>query len=271
MSTRSFFSGRAVSAVAAAAAVAMMSAGPVAAQSTAPAAPQAPAAKTAELPSARSIIDRHVAAIGGKDALMKNTSTHLKGTISMPANGISGPFEVFAAKPDKNVTKITLGGIGEVLEGFDGTVAWTISPMTGPMIAQGKELEQKKFDAHFLAELRDPSRYESITTVAETTFDGRPAYKVSLKRKGGGEDIEYYDVKTGLKSGGEITRDSPMGTVTATQIHTDYKQFGHLLQPSTIKQSMMGVEQIISVGSIDYDKVDPAVFELPAAIKALVK
>jgi hypothetical protein len=34
---------------------------------------------------------------------------------------------------------------------------------------------------------------------------------------------------------------------------------------------MMGVEQIISVSSIDYDKVDPAVFELPAPIKALVK
>lgn len=270
MITRTFFAGRAMSGVALAAAVTVMSALPAGAQTTAPAAPaaQAPAA---ELPSARSIIDRHIAAIGGKDALTKNVSTYLKGTISMPANGISGPFEVYAAKPDKNLTKITLGGIGEILEGFDGTVAWTISPMTGPMLAQGKELEQKRFDAHFLAELRDPSRYASITTVEQTTFDGRPAYKVSLKRNGGGEDIEYYDVKTGLKSGGEVTRDSPMGTVTATQIHTDYKQFGHLLQPSTIKQSMMGVEQIISVNSIEYDKVDPAVFELPAPIKALVK
>lgn len=264
-----FFSGRAMSAVLATA-VFVISAWPLAAQTTAPAAPaaQAPAA---ELPSARSIIDRHLAAIGGKAALARRSSMHLKGTISMPANGISGPLEVFAAKPNKTLTKITLGGIGDVFDGFDGQVAWTINPMTGPMLAQGKELEQKRFDADFLAELRDESRYESITTVAQTTFDGRPTYKVSLKRKGGGEDIEYFDVKTGLKAGGEITRESPNGPLMLTQVTGEYKQFGELLQPSMLRQSTMGIEQIITVSSIEYDNVDPAVFELPAAIKALVK
>lgn len=266
----SMFFGRAVSAVAVAAALTVLSAGPVAGQTAAPA-PPAAKAPAAELPAARTVIDRHIAAIGGKEALTKHSSIHLKGTISMPSNGISGPLEVFAAKPNKTLTKITLGGIGEVLDGFDGTVAWSINPMTGPMLAQGKELEQKKFDAEFLAELRDPSRYESITTVEETMFEGRPTYKLSLKRKGGGEDIEYFDVKTGLKAGGEITRESPNGPLTLTQVTSDYKKFGALLQPSTLKQSTMGIEQIITVTSIEYDKVDPAVFELPGAIKALVK
>jgi hypothetical protein len=270
MMSRSLLSGRAVSGVALAVTVTVMSAWPAAAQTAAPSAPAAKKA-AAELPAARTVIDRHIAAIGGKEALMKHASLHLKGTISMPANGISGPLEVFAAKPNKTLTKITLGGIGDVLDGFDGTVGWTINPMTGPMLAQGKELEQKKFDADFLSELRDPSRYESITTIEETTFEGRPVYKLSLKRRGGGEDIEYFDVKTGLKAGGEITRDSPNGPLTLRQVTSDYKKFGALLQPSTLKQSTMGVEQIITVTSIEYDKVDPSVFELPAAIKALVK
>ena len=270
MNIRSLLSGRAVSGVALAVMVMAISAWPVAAQTTAPAAP-ATKKPAAELPAARTIIDRHIKAIGGKEALLKHSSLHLKGTISMPANGINGPLEVFAARPNKTLTKITLGGIGDVMDGFDGTVGWTINPMTGPMLAQGRELEQKKFDADFLAELRDPSRYESITTVEETTFEGQPVYKLSLKRKGGGEDIEYFNVKTGLKVGGEITRDSPNGPLTLRQVTSDYKKFGALLQPSTLKQSTMGVEQIITVTSIEYDTVAPSVFELPAAIKALVK
>ena len=36
-------------------------------------------------------------------------------------------------------------------------------------------------------------------------------------------------------------------------------------------QQMMGQEQKITLTSIEYDKVDPSVFEPPAAIKALIK
>jgi hypothetical protein len=33
----------------------------------------------------------------------------------------------------------------------------------------------------------------------------------------------------------------------------------------------MGVEQKITIENIEYDKVDPSIFEPPAAIKALLK
>jgi hypothetical protein len=231
----------------------------------------APAAKPAELPTARVVIDRHIEAVGGRAVIMKHSSTHLKGTISIPSAGISGPFEVFAAKPNKMTSKATLAGLGDFIEGYDGKIAWSVNPSTGPMLAQGKELEQKKFDADFYGDLRESGKYESMTVTEQTTFDGRPCYKVTLVRKGGGEDIEYYDVATGLKAGATMTRESPMGAITVTQIQTDYKKFGDLMQPSTLKQSAMGMEQIITITSAEYDKVDPAVFELPAVIKGLVK
>jgi hypothetical protein len=266
-----FRSGRAVSraAVLAVAVVAAPASSLVAQTAQAPA---APAAKAADLPSARAILDRHLEAAGGRNAIAKHTSSHLVGTISIPASGITGPFEVFAAKPNMNLTKITIADIGDVIEAYDGKVAWSISPMTGPRLSEGKELEQKKFDAEFYAELRDDSRYESMRTLEKTTFDGRPCYKVSLVKKGTtDEDIEYYDVATGLKAGGTTSRETPMGKITATQIQTDYKKFGDLLQPSTLKVQAMGVDQVITVTAIEYDKVDAAVFDPPAAIKALIK
>jgi hypothetical protein len=229
------------------------------------------AAASATLPSARSIIDRHVKAIGGRDAILSHSSTHATGTLSIPSAGIAGTIEIVAAKPNKSVLKISLAGVGDVHEGFDGTTAWTLSPMSGPMVLEGKQLDEKRFDADYYAELHDDRRYESMTTVEQATFEGRPCYKLRLVRKGGGEDIEYYDVETGLKAGSHTTRETPMGTVTGTTVETGYRRFGNILQPSTIRQTVMGLQQVITLSSIEYDTVPDSAFELPVPIKALVK
>jgi hypothetical protein len=237
-----------------------------------PAPPAAPAtAKPAELPSARSIIDRHVQAVGGRKAVLGHSSLHAIGTMTVVGSGITGPLHVYGAKPNKSLVKIGLGGIGELLEGFDGTTGWTLNPVTGPMLAQGKELEEKRFDADFYSDLHEPGRYVSMTTVEKTTFEGRPCYKVSLVKKGGGEDFDYYDVETGLKAGATGTRESPMGPLSVTQAHSDYKKFGDMLVPTTMKQSAMGVQQVLTITSVEFDSVPPSMFEPPAQIKALLK
>jgi hypothetical protein len=95
------------------------------------------------LPSARSIIDRHI-----KDWRPRrdpaHTSQHASGTISMPANGISGALDVYGAKPDKSLVKINLGGIGDIVEGFDGTNGWSLQPMTGPMLKRTARSSPKR-------------------------------------------------------------------------------------------------------------------------------
>jgi hypothetical protein len=241
------------------------------AQSPAPPSPAAKAVRpaAADLPSARSVIDRHVRAIGGREAVLAHSSTHARGTLSMPMAGMTGELDVYAAKPNKSLVKITLGGVGSVVEGFDGTHGWTLSPMTGPMLLEGRQLEDKRFDAEYHAELKNDARYASMTTVEKTEFDGRPCYKLRLLRRSGVEDIEFYDVATGLKAGGITTRETQMGTVTATTVERDYRKFGNLLQATTIRSQFSGMEQVITLASVEYDSVPASVFEMPAEIKAL--
>jgi len=225
----------------------------------------------ARLPAAREIIDRHIKEIGGRAAILAQTSTHTTGTVSLPAAGLTGKLEAFHAKPNKFLQRMTLPGIGDLEEGFDGTVGWSISPLTGPTIIDGKQLEQRGFDADFFEELKAPDRYQSITTVEKTTFDGRPAYKIRLLKHTGEEDVEFYDVESGLKAGAISTRESPMGPIQGTTVTTDYKKFGLLLQPTTMKLSLMGTQMIMSVSNLEYGNVDPSRFVPPAQIKALIK
>jgi hypothetical protein len=227
--------------------------------------------QTGSLPSARSILDRHLQAVGGREAVLRHSSTVLRGTLSMPKAGLTGNLVMYRAKPNKSIVTVTLPGLGEVTEAFDGSHAWSHSPMTGPMLLEGKQLVDRKFDSEFFGELHDEGRYVSITTLERTDFEGRPCYKVRFVRKTGTEDIEFYDVATGLKAGSITTRETPMGTVTGTSVESEYRKFGDLLHPTMQRIQMAGIEQVITVTAVEYDNVPPSVFEMPAAIKALIK
>jgi hypothetical protein len=246
---------------------------PLYAQATAAPPTSAPKAEAeAELPSARSIIDRHIKAIGGREAVLSHTSQHATGTFSVPAQGLVGTVEIYgAANPNRAALKVNVPGLGEIASGFDGSHGWSLSPLLGPMLQVGKELEQAKFDADFYGDLRDPKRYRSMKTVEKTTFDNRSCYKVSMVREDGSEDFDFYDVATGLRAGSSNTRETPMGSVKTTSIEGDYKKFGNLLLATSVVQQIMGVEQKISLATIEFDKVQPSAFDLPEQIKALIK
>jgi len=246
----------------------------VAALLLAPLYAQAPArSETAsELPAARELINRHIKAIGGREAILSHTSMHATGTLSVPSSGMTGEMEIFAAaKPNRIYVKTTVKDIGEISEGFDGSHAWSVTPMTGPMLKVGKDLQQTKFDAEFYGDLRDPALYPDVKTLEKTTFDGRPCYKVSLKRIDGVEDFDYYDAATGLRAGSTHTRETVMGTMTISTIEGGYKKFGNMSQATTMTQQVMGVEQRITLLTIEYDKVPASALEPPAAVKSLIK
>jgi len=235
---------------------------------------QAPAKKEAasELPDARTLIDRHVKAIGGREALLSHKSMHATGTLTVPGSGMSGDVEFFqAANPNRSLARTTVKDIGEIMEGFDGSHAWSVTPMTGPMLKVGKDLQQTKLDSDFYGDLRDPKIYPEVKTIEKTTFDGRPCFKVSLKRIDGVEDFDYFDAATGLRAGSIHTRDSVMGTMTLSTVETGYKKFGDMTVATTLSQQVMGVEQKITLLTIEFDKVPASALEPPAAIKALIK
>ncbi|HSL20445.1 MAG TPA: hypothetical protein VK886_02850 [Vicinamibacterales bacterium] len=223
------------------------------------------------LPPARAIIDRFVEATGGREAIAKHSSRRALGRISMPAQGVEGNLELLAARPDLMRLRMSIPGVGEIQSGYDGKIGWSLNPLTGPMVLQGKSLEQMKADADFDASLHSDKQYKVLETVERTTFEGRPAYRVRAVRITGDEDFEFFDTETGLMLGSMVTRESPMGPVKATHVTSDYREFGGTKIASKIVQKLMGTEQIITITEVHFDAVDKAAFAPPPAIQALVK
>ena len=228
-------------------------------------------ASAAKLPPASEVIGKFVTAIGGKEAYSKIESQHGKGKFELAAQGISGDLEVFHKRPNKLHVKVSIPGIGDILTGFDGKVGWSLNAAMGPMLLEGKALEQMRDQADFDSVLHAESEYKSMETVELTQFENKECYKLKLVKKSGDEVTEYYDTKTGLLAGMIMTQETPVGAMTITNVLAEYKKFNDVLFATKVTQKMGPIEQTMVLGSYEINKVQDPAFELPADIKALVK
>ncbi len=223
------------------------------------------------LPPARQVLDRFVEAVGGEDVIRRPKSFEMTGEFSMPASGISGSLGIYSMAPNMQLVSLEISGIGEVREGFDGELAWSVDPVMGPRIKEGRELAQTKFQADFYAVLHSDGRYKSMETVAKTEFGDSTCFKLRLVTTNDDEIIEYFDVDTGLLTGMEMTIESPMGPIKTSQTAGDYREFAGQKMATRIVVSVGPMEQVLKINDVKVDTVEKSIFEPPAEIRALVE
>src|SRR3990170_1186830 len=205
------------------------------------------------LPSAKELMDKHDAAIGGRAALDKHTSVHQTGAVSIPAMGVEATMDVYRAKPALFLQKLVIGPMGEILQGFDGKTAWAVQAGQ-PVVLEGAQAGMTKYNSDFFGNFHDMKRY-----------------KVRIVRNIGGEGFEFFDAATGLGAGIIVSSESPMGKVETTSVFAEYKDFDGLKFPTKITQKTPMFESTITIKTMEFDKVAPETFALPDAVKALVK
>ncbi len=223
------------------------------------------------LPDGKSVVAKHVAAIGGRAAMDKHSSLHITGTFTMAAMGIEGPVHMYRAKPNKFLQQITIGSFGEAVQGFDGTTAWAIQPGQGAMLLSGEMLDQAKSQGDFFSDFPDVSKYTSVETLALEDFEGRKCYKVKLVKAVGGETIQYFDAETGLAAGAIRSTETQMGKMEITIVMADYKDQGGVKMPTRIVQKTPQGDVALVFATYEWDKVEATVFDMPADVKALIK
>jgi hypothetical protein len=216
------------------------------------------AASAQTLPSAKSLLEKHDAAVGGRAAMDKHNSRHETVSLSIPAANISGTMETWNSKPNLYVSKQSFAG-GEVATGFNGTTAWLVAPGQGASV----------LDTAAAAEMKSQS--DSAETVAITDFAGQRCYQVKIVHKDNTETMIFLDSATGLRAGQTETAKMNGQEMQRTVVMTDYKEFGGVKVPMKRVMKLPMAEIVMQVTAVDFDKVDPSTYALPDAVKALVK
>lgn len=228
---------------------------------------QAPSA----LPPAKELIAKHIATTNVSAVMAKHKSVITKGKLEVPSAGISGDLEITQARPNKSAMRVNLTGIGAIEQGFDGTTAWSLHPMTGPRILAGRELDAVREESSFGVSSRQGPNVASAETVEKTEMNGEACYKVKITWKSGRETFDCYSVATGLLVAAVMKQEGPTGTIEVTNLINDYKDFGGQKVATRITQQAMGQEQVMTFTGIEYDTASDSAFAMPPAIKALAE
>lgn len=223
------------------------------------------------LPLPSELFAKHIEAIGGEQSIRAHTTRTVSGKLIINAYGIDGDLHMIGEAPNKMATTVDLGSFGESRSGYNGTIGWSMDPMSGSIVLQGKALQDLIERADLYADNLNLGKGSiKQETIEIVTFDDGEQYKVLLKNADGEESYLYFSKETGLLSGMDRMAIGAMGRVP-TQIRlSDYVVTDGLKSARRITSSQSGVETIIEINSISYDDLSENAFDLPAEIQALI-
>ncbi|MEO7997827.1 MAG: hypothetical protein ABI852_10305 [Gemmatimonadaceae bacterium] len=222
-------------------------------------------------PSADEVFARYVNAIGGVDAVMHVSSIKSTGKVDLPGTGISGTFESFAA-PHRIVTKMNIAGVGEIANGYDGSVAWEVNPMQGPRIKSEKEKISAQEEADFYASILFlKERFQSAETVGPADFGGEKTWQIKTVLKSGKVVNEFFSVATGLKVGSQSTSTTDASSTNIVTVESEYKQFGALKRATRSEMTTGARKVVVTLTDVQLGELPETAFALPEPVKALIK
>jgi hypothetical protein len=223
-----------------------------------------PVGAAPKLPSAKEIVDKYAKAMGGREAIQKYKSRYEKGTMELSPMGVRGSFESFSRSDDRTLTKISLDGIGEILEGFDGASAWTINPLQGSRVKEGRELEQTKRISRFARDADLEKAFSSLKVRGIEKVGDRDSYVVVGSTDGLPDEVMYFDVESGLLLRRDNIVIAPEGQQATSSFFEDYREVGGIKSAHKTRVKTPAFEIISVTSEVKFDvQMDDSTFKRP--------
>jgi hypothetical protein len=229
------------------------------------AAPLHPQAAPAAAPTVDQILDRYIAALGGRAALEKQTSRVSMGTIEVPAMHLNGTVLIHEKAPNKSLQVIIISG-NVFRQGFDGAVGWTDGPPDGTRRLSGDELADASRDADFLHPLHLRQIYSALRFVGTEKIGDAGVFRIDASYAGESDpDRLYFDVRTGLPLRLVSQRHTEAGLAEITEDFQDYRDVDGIQLPFTILQSGGDADLVIRISEVHHGvALDDGEFAMPA-------
>ena len=193
------------------------------------------------------VLARHIAAIGGQEALGKIRDR------TMVLSGTMRQFPLRLTKiqkgPSKSFTEFEIIGMMKQRTGYDGTQGWAETPQ-GIIELTGEELARAAADAP----LDFYGQYAALGLGAEVTgtanIHGTPCYEVTFSRGLTPIFRHYFDGERFLRLRSVEILNTPAGPQEQTVDASEFKPFEGVLLPTSIEQTVMGQTLSLRLDSV---------------------
>lgn len=189
-------------------------------------------------PSNDQILEKYVASLGGREALAKVTSRRITATRIERDGKTTEPEEIWQ-KGQKSLMTTKYGGYA-ITEGFDGSTAWKRSN-SDLITLRPDEAEQIKRDAMIFANPDLKVLYSRMDFRYVDRIDGRDVNFVLAVTPGGQRERLYFDISTGSLVRRIAVTQTMIGPFQYQVDYMDFKDFGGVRLPSTIKFAIPNV------------------------------
>ena len=224
------------------------------------------------------IVEKHLAALGGRAALAKLTSRQMTGLIvlSTPVGELRGTVETQAARPNKSrsLIKVDLTSLGggpmTVDQRFDGNTGFVIDTMQGNRDVTGSQLELMKANLFPSPLLNYKEAGVTVELKGREKVGDRDAYALVVTPPAAAQartPVRFFiDAETYLQSRIVVKVDIPQvgGEIEQTTDFSDYRDVDGFKVPFTIRAASVVQTYTITFTKVENNpKIDDAVFAKP--------
>lgn len=194
-----------------------------------------------DLPSAESLFEKHIEAIGGREAMEKVQSRKMSGTYTGAPFRFPTRVTIWQKAPDKMHLKIVEPAGVQIQVAYDGEQAWEEQGIAGFRMIEGDRLAWLREDAVFWGVADYERVFKKMTTVGTGALNGRAMFIVRVTTHSGREQNLLFDAITGLFSARRSGTTGPNGEEVVTEsVVLDYKDFGGVKFPTRMAQNQVG-------------------------------
>ena len=187
--------------------------------------------------TAQSIIDKYIAAIGGKDALTKITTTSNDVAMTIQGQTLEGVMK--NAAPNKFLMQLNMGGMTVVKRVFDGAKGY-VEQMGQKKDLEGDELAMYSDIKSLFPQLAYNTQGFSMSQPVVEKVNGEDAYKIEITKPSGKKATEYYSAKTGLLVKQEETIKAMGQEIEQATEFGKYVTVGGIQLPGEMSENVMG-------------------------------